>query len=292
MATPTQEKDAISPPGPRRGGRRLMALGAVIAVILAAGLFWYFNRTVPEEVSLEDAVAAVTDDTTVDGDTETLPPTTTTPATTQAPATTEAPPATDAPPASEGGGSAAVSLDGTWQVDTSIGEFNFEAATSSFAGFRVEEELSSIGSATAVGRTPNVSGTLELEGSDILSVIVEADLTGIVTNDSRRDSRVQSALNTSEFPVATFTLTEPIALGSVPAEGEPVTVTAIGELTINGITQPVEFPLEAQLTSGLIVVVGALNITFADFDVTVPSAPIVLSAEDNGILEIQLFFAM
>ena len=40
----------------------------------------------------------------------------------------------------------------------------------------------------------------------------------------------------------------------------------------------------------IIVVVGSTNIVFADFEVQVPTAPIVLSAEDNGIVEFQLFF--
>lgn len=291
MATPTREQETATPPQGRRIGRAVIAAAVVGALVVAVGLFWYFNRTIPEEVSLSDAVSSVADQgddsVTDDGDAggtddSELPPTTlsTVPG-------TEAPPAEEAPP-----GDPTPGLDGTWTVDTTIGEFNFEAATSSFAGFRIEEELASIGSTTAVGRTPDVSGSLEIEGADILSVLVEADLTGIVTNDSRRDDRVQSALNTTENPVATFELTEPISLGSVPAEGEPVAVTAVGDLTINGITQQVEFPLEAQLTNGLIVVVGSIDITFADYDVEVPSARIVVSAEDHGILEVQLFFVM
>jgi hypothetical protein len=36
------------------------------------------------------------------------------------------------------------------------------------------------------------------------------------------------------------------------------------------------------------VVVGSLDITFADFGVEVPDAQIVLSVEDHGILELQL----
>ena len=38
-------------------------------------------------------------------------------------------------------------------------------------------------------------------------------------------------------------------------------------------------------------VVGSLDIVFADYGVSVPSAPIVVSAEDQGVVEFQLFFA-
>jgi polyisoprenoid-binding protein YceI len=68
-------------------------------------------------------------------------------------------------------------------------------------------------------------------------------------------------------------------------------VTAVGEMTIHGITNPLEMPLEAQLVDDLIVVVGSTEIVFTDYDVTVPSAPVVLSADDRGPLELQLLFA-
>jgi hypothetical protein len=41
---------------------------------------------------------------------------------------------------------------------------------------------------------------------------------------------------------------------------------------------------------GSLLLAGGVDISFADFDVQVPSAPIVLSAEDHGILEVQLWF--
>ena len=38
------------------------------------------------------------------------------------------------------------------------------------------------------------------------------------------------------------------------------------------------------------VVVGSLEITFADYGVTVPQAPVVVSVDDFGIVEMQLLF--
>ena len=70
-----------------------------------------------------------------------------------------------------------------------------------------------------------------------------------------------------------------------------MSVAAIGELTIHGVTTPVTIPLEAQLVGDNIVVVGSLDIVFADYGVSVPSAPVVLSAEDEGVVELQLFFS-
>ena len=180
---------------------------------------------------------------------------------------------------------------GTWSVDTSIGEFSYEDSTGTFVGFRVEEELRNIGSTTAVGRTPEVTGTLTIDGTTVTAVTIEADMSAITTNESRRDDRVQDALETGEFPTATFVLTEPIELGADAAGGETISVTATGDLTIHGVTTSVSIPLEAQLVGDNIVVVGSLDIVFADYGVSVPSAPVVLSAEDEGVLELQLFFS-
>lgn len=254
----------------------VIAAAIVIALVVAAALFWYFNRTVPEEVSLEGAVAGVTTTTAAEPEETT---------TSVADQTTT--PASDETTTTAG---ATSGVEGTWEVDTSIGEFSFEESTASFAGFRVNEELSGIGSAVAVGRTPLVAGTIVIAGTTLAEAVIEADLSGIVTNESRRDRRVKQAVGTSEFPVATFVLTEPIDLGPGAADGEPVTADAVGELTIKGITQPVVIPIEAVLVDDLIVVVGSIDLVFADFDVEVPSAPVVLSAEDHGIMEMQLFF--
>jgi polyisoprenoid-binding protein YceI len=244
--------------------RKLKVLLAVVVVVVAAGgagLWWFFRDDAPPEVDLSTAAESVEGDGTDasggddDGD--------------------EEPAATDG-------------VAGTWTVDAESGAFDFESATGTFAGFRVEEELSSIGSSTAVGRTGDVSGTMTIEGTTVTAATFEVDLRTITTNESRRDDRVQGALETDVFPTATFVLAEPIELGAAAAEGSDVAVTAVGDLTIHGVTKRVEFPLEARLVDDTVVTVGSIDVTFSDFGVAVPTAPVVLSADDHGVLELQL----
>ena len=229
---------------------------AVIVVLGGLGIFWFLRDASPDEVSLDAAREAVTE-TTAGSDT------------------------TGA--ATEDG-----DVSGTWSVDAETGEFDFDTATGTFAGVRIAEELASIGSTTAVGRTGDVAGTVEIDGTTVTAADIEVDMTTITTNDSRRDDKVQEALETGEFPTATFSLTEPVELGDGATTGDEVSVTATGDLTIHGVTQQVEMPLQAQLVDGTIVVVGSLEVAFSDFGVEVPSAPIVLSVEDVGTMELQL----
>jgi hypothetical protein len=77
------------------------------------------------------------------------------------------------------------SFDGTWKVDTSIGSFS--DSTSSFVGYRVQEQLANIGANTAVGRTPDVSGTLTLQRTTVTAVEVTANLA--TPEEQRRSPR-------------------------------------------------------------------------------------------------------
>ncbi len=48
--------------------------------------------------------------------------------------------------------------------------------------------------------------------------------------------------------------------------------------------------LEAGRGGESVIVVGSWPIEFGDFGVSMPSAPVVVSVEDNGLLEWQIFF--
>ncbi len=181
------------------------------------------------------------------------------------------------------------SLDGTWNVDTSIGSFS--DFSSSFVGYRVNENLANVGAATAVGRTPSVSGTLTLSGSTITAVKVAADLTALQSDKPMRDGQLHTqALQTDQFPTAAFELTTPIVLPSLPADGQTITVTANGNLTLHGVTRSVSLPLQAKLSGSTVTVVGSLPITFADYGIQPPQSMMVLSVDDHGVMELQLHF--
>lgn len=197
---------------------------------------------------------------------------------------------TDADAAPDATVTSTAELDGAWSVDAETGEFTLEDATGSFAGFRVDEELARIGAFTAVGRTGDVSGTLVIAQGSVTSVEIQVDLTTLRTDDRLRDGAIQRALRTSQHPIATFLLSEELDIDGVAEAGTALTLSAAGDLTMNGITQPVVVDIEAQLVGSVIAVVGSVEIIFADFDVTVPQMPVVLSAEDHGIIEFQLLF--
>jgi polyisoprenoid-binding protein YceI len=241
--------------------KAISAIVVVVVLLAGGGLWWYLSDDAPEKVSLESATEGLDQD--ASGESTTT---------------------------ADSDASNASQLDGTWNVDAETGEFDFQSATGSFAGFRIDEELIQIGTKEAVGRTGGVSGTMELADGEVTAVDVTVDMAALTTDENRRDVRVHEALQTDQFPTATFTLDEPIDLGASAEDGSPLSTTAQGELTIHGVTKPVEFALEAQVVDGTIVVVASTQVNLADFGVTAPTAPVVLSVAEDATIELQLLF--
>ena len=248
----------------------IVAAVAILAAAAAGAWYLFLRPAAPAEVALAAVpTAAPTDDATEAPESE-------------EPAATES----TAPAASA---AVAAGLDGTWTVDPSIGSFS--DFSGSFVGYRVTEELVGIGTSTAVGRTPDVTGSLTLAGSMITEATFEADLTKLQSDSGMRDGQLgRQGLQTDTYPAATFVLAEPIELDAVPAEGEAIAATAVGDLTLHGVTQRVEIPLEAQLSNGVVTVVGSLPIAFGDYGMTAPESMRVLSIDENGTMEFQLQF--
>ena len=237
-----------------------VALVAVLAV--GAGLWWFLRDDAPEQVNLDNAVAANSGKG-------------------PARASGASGPATTAP-----------GIDGTWTVDANTGTVDFETATGSFAGFRIDEELRTIGATTAVGRTRGVTGTVTIAGGvgseEVTATDLTVQLTTITTNEARRDDKVQAALDTGPFPTATFRLTEPFALPPDAATGAKVSATAKGELTIHGVTKPADVAIEAVRKGDTVFVTGSTTINMADFGVQPPKMGPVLQVSDQAVVEWQL----
>jgi len=258
----------------------------VLAGILVLGFaaWWFLVRSdappAPDlATAVETAVAAQVS--------TTVTPTTATPATTAAPTT--AAPATTAAPTTAAPAPTTVAgppdPPGTWTVDTSIGSFH--DFTSTWVGYRIDEVLGKgIGATTAVGRTPLVVGTVEVVDGSVAAAEVTADLRGLRSDRIYRDGKVFEVLHVDRHPEAVFVLDSPVPLDVGTAE---LAATVSGTLTVNGVPVSVEATVAATLVGDVLTVVGSLPVVLADHDVEAPSAAIVVSVEDHGLVEFQLF---
>lgn len=248
--------------------QRLIAAAAVLVVVLGAAGWWFFIRDdAPPPASREQVQRTLDEEESaanVGDASETL----------EEPADAS----TDSAP-----------LDGEWTVDPSIG--SFEDFSGTFAGYRVEEELAGVGGTTAVGRTPDVTGSITIAGNEVTAGGFEVDMTTLKSDREMRDNAIRSrGLETDAFPTATFELTEPVVLpDDVSADGTSTTVSATGDLTLHGVTKQVTVDFDAETRDGTIAIVGSTPIVLADYEMEPPTSALALSVADQGTLEFQVF---
>jgi polyisoprenoid-binding protein YceI len=156
-------------------------------------------------------------------------------------------------------------------------------------GYRVKETLFGQ-SATAVGRTNQVTGTMTINGTTVSGVNLTVDMSSVSSDRSQRDSQFRGRImDTSTYPTATFKLTQPIQLATVPTDDSIVSAKATGDLTLHGTTKSVTFDLKAQRKGGDINVNGEIPIVFADYGIDNPSGG-PASVGDDGTLEFLVVF--
>jgi polyisoprenoid-binding protein YceI len=173
-------------------------------------------------------------------------------------------------------------------VDTPAGlsgEWTVTAGSS--AGYRLDEILNG-SEVTVTGSTEHVTGQATLSGLSLTAAEFSVDVASITSDNITRDSffRIQ-ALQASEFPEATFTMTGPAVSTSEPQRGVPQTLTARGELSLRGVTREVTVELNAVLGKSSVLVTGSVPIRFSDFGVEPPKLGFV-TVEDTGFVDFTL----
>ncbi|HAP77639.1 MAG TPA: YceI family protein, partial [Acidimicrobiaceae bacterium] len=211
----------------------------------------------------------------------------------------DAPPALDSSDLDDalGGDTTVPSADGgtTLPADTTVAPINGEgvdgvwtiAQADTTVGYRVQEVLGGVDTEGA-GRTNQVTGSLTLAGTQATAGEFTVDMASVTSDSDRRDGQFRDRImSVDEFPTATFVLTAPIEFGAIPAEGESITATATGDLTLHGTTLSVTFEVEARLENGRIGVLGSIPILFSDYGIPDPSNSFA-TVKDNGLLEFVL----
>jgi polyisoprenoid-binding protein YceI len=205
-------------------------------------------------------------------------------------AVASADPSTDASPTPATSDAPAASSDGnvagTWAV-----------AAGSEAGYRVTEQLASLpAESEAIGRTDQVTGTIEVASDGTTTTLtggtITVDTTTITSDESRRDNRMRSeGLQTDQFPTATFTVTQPVEIPAAALAGTATDITLVGDLTLHGVTKSVEIPAQARLADGQIQVLGSLTFPLSDFEIVAPNiGGFIISIADEGTLEFVVLF--
>lgn len=171
----------------------------------------------------------------------------------------------------------AASVAGKWNV-----------GAGSVAGYRVGEIL--IGQrTTAVGRTSKVWGSLTIASTTVTSASFGVDMASVVSDQSARNAQFRGRImDTAAYPTATFTLTAPIALGTIPPVGTVRRYPAAGRLDMHGVSAPVAFTVSAERTATSLEILADIPITFAKWHIANPSIAGLVTTQSSGTLEVLL----
>jgi polyisoprenoid-binding protein YceI len=168
-------------------------------------------------------------------------------------------------------------VSGTWNV-----------GSGSQAGYRVQEVL--VGqNATAVGRTSKVWGSLTIAGTTVTKGSFTVNMASVVSDQSERNAHFDgSIMDVAQYPTATLTLTSPIDLGTIPADGVVEHYSATGSLDMHGVTKAVTFTVSAERLNGEIDVLADIAIPFASWNISNPSIGGFVTTAQTGTLEVLL----
>jgi len=238
--------------------KRLLLAGALVAVLttaLAAGGWWFLIR---EDAHLASSAPEIPDE---------LLQSTATPAATE-----------------DAGQDTASSSVLTFHINPELSE----------AAYFVDEELASIGlPSTAKGTTNEIEGEFYLTAdrtalaADQQSTFA-VDLRNLTSDESRRDQRVQQALETSQYPTATFTVSGVTGYDPAIPEGEEQSLQLTGIFDLYGVEREVTWEVKAYREANVISALATVTISFADFDITAPTFAGLVSISDQATLQVQL----
>ncbi len=178
----------------------------------------------------------------------------------------------------------AIAVSGSWKVAASS-----RGPKSTFVGYRVDEKFAGgIATKTAVGRTPDVAGTVTVSGDTLEAAKVRADLTTLESDRSQRDAAMHArGLETNTYPNATFTLTKPVRLPKIRA-GRVFTMKATGQLTLHNVTRTISADLEAKGSATTFEVTSVIPIKMRDYKIDPPDVAGFVTVQDHGDLELNL----
>lgn len=235
----------------------IVVLAVVAAVAVPYVYIHFIKDDAPKELSLADVSVAPTNVTTV-----------TTAGVTASPTTPTAASAASAPSSTT----------------------TYTLTSASQAGYRVVEVL--FGQDTeGVGRTNSVTGTITLDGAQVTAATFSVDMATLKSDADNRDNKFRGEImQTSTFPTATFTITQPIELGSIPADATAITASATGDLTLHGVKKSVTLDVTAKKTGNSVAIAGSTDVGFADYGIANPSNG-AITTEDHGMVEFLLVAA-
>jgi len=160
------------------------------------------------------------------------------------------------------------------------------------AAYFAGEELARLSvPSTAKGSTNAIEGTFHLsaEGWELdpsRTSTFTVDVTKLTSDEDRRDSRVQDALQTSAYPRATFTVTSISGVDTSQPPSEEHTFSMTGVLELRGVKKDVTWEVKARREQNVMTALATTTFLFADFGIPPPNIAGFVTVGDDVTLQV------
>lgn len=139
--------------------------------------------------------------------------------------------------------------------------------------------------AIAVGVTTEISGSIEIDLTNPQNSqigAIEIDISRFTSDSGRRDNAIRGRyLESSRYPIATFTPAQISGLPSSYTEGQSLTFQVTGDLLVREIIRLVTFDVSASLNGDTLTGTATTTILMSDFGVGPITILGVLGTEDE-----------
>ena len=138
---------------------------------------------------------------------------------------------------------------------------------------------------SAIGVTTEVNGSILIDYTNPQNSTIgpiTVDISQFKSDSSRRDSVIRNDwLESSSFPIATFTPTLVESLPAAGQEGTDYTFQVTGDLTVKETTRTVTFTVTARLEGDTLTGTASTTILMSDFGVGPINIANILTTEDE-----------
>jgi polyisoprenoid-binding protein YceI len=147
---------------------------------------------------------------------------------------------------------------------------------------------------TAKGATKDVTGTFYLDEEGLgldpeRASTFTVDLTTITSDEGMRDRRVQNdALQTSQFPTATFTASSVTGYDPSIPDGEEQNLKLTGMMDLHGVQKEITWDVKARRQGDVITALATVNFKYADFNIPVLNIAGFVTVEEDVTLQVQI----
>jgi len=169
------------------------------------------------------------------------------------------------------------------------GRYTVVAARSSASYHAREKFVSRQLPSDAVGTTAVISGDLLFGEKGLGASTVSVDLRTLKSDEGRRDNFIQGrTLQTSQYPMAVFSVTGSSPAPLLFAEGQPMPFQITGTLKVHGVEKPLTWDATGTRQGSAINVKATTAFKLSDFQIQAPDIGGMLKVEDGMKLSIDL----